>query len=120
MNLKYVKTEGNSEVYQYTDIEDYLELIEHYSFALDRLSKINLTEYRDNEMISDQDYDSLEMLYENLSFDKQLSKSKNIEVIIYNLPEVFTKDDIRKGRTIDAREGFRMLDEKYGFKTEYL
>ena len=41
-------------------------------------------------------YDSLEDLYSNLNFDKQLKKSENVEVIIYNLPETFTKDDIRK------------------------
>ena len=62
MNLKYVKTEGNSEVYQYAGVDDYMELIEHYSLILGRLSEINITEYKENEKISDQSYESFEML----------------------------------------------------------
>ena len=30
------------------------------------------------------------------------------------------EDDIRNGRTIDAREVFKRLDKKYGFKSEFL
>ena len=41
-------------------------------------------------------YASLEDLYNNLAFDKQLKKIKNVEVVIYSLNETFTKEDIRK------------------------
>ena len=97
-------------------VESNIKSIRYFSFFKALSSKMKelnegllKAEYHYTEGVSDftlvsriilnilkESYDSLEMLYENLSFDKQLSKSKNIEVIIYNLPEVFTKDDIRK------------------------
>ena len=97
-------------------IESKVEAIKYFSFfkALmnkkDELDSANLKAlYHYEEGMSDftnvsriildilkESYDSLEKLYSNLNFDKQLKKSENVEVIIYSLPETFTKDDIRK------------------------
>lgn len=40
-------------------------------------------------------YNSIERIVENYDFDKNINKTDDIEITIYKLPQVFTKDDIR-------------------------
>ena len=68
MDIKYVRTEGNTEVHQYSNVTDCMELIQYYTLTLGRIMKINIMEYKENELISDRDYESPEALKQIVGF----------------------------------------------------
>ena len=68
MDIKYVRTEGNTEVYQYSEVTDYVKMIQYYTLMLGRILKINIMEYKENEPVSDRDYESPEALKQIAGF----------------------------------------------------
>ena len=66
MDIKYVRTKGNTEVHQYSNVSDYMDLINNCIFPLGRILKINIMEYKENERISDRDYESMDELKQEI------------------------------------------------------
>lgn len=53
----------NIELYQLSDISNYNEVITYFSTKYNKIENINITEYNNDEISSDEKYDSLESLF---------------------------------------------------------